>query len=425
MAQGRRRRCDPIACRVGGSMHSSGLHRFTLCNQCMQNDCQPPLPSLQLCRPQVCRRSDAAVAVFAAKASPTCESPEALQPTPTPSPAAAAIAPASPAAQQAAKADSSPKPFEAKLAALEAEEELPTPPAASPACRRLQQAATPQQQQQQRQNEQPESLEHARDGETEESIAAATLLELPRPQSSAALPAASTQRRPMGELDSNRAAAAAACESRAHLHPKQRRKSGLLNAAWAASGIVKRPPQQKRSARRPPPVTRIVSPHLLSQFPERPPRPATPPAAAPLAAQMQMPSTAQLPAVNAVPALVTPASAAPQQQAPQQPAALPRVSAPLPELPPIAPLDLQPMRLQLAADVPPLPAAHSAGSAHQQAAPQVVVRLAQPIGSAQHLTGSHQAGASWAAAGPFTVPSQPAPLKRPGDRMDMLNFWNV
>jgi hypothetical protein len=321
-----------------------------------------------------------------------------------------------PGAQHAPPGPSPDKPFEAKLAAVQQDEGLLPVLAAAPALHDQVQDAPAQPPPAQRlQTEQSESLEHTEMDEAEESLAAATLLQLPQQKVAQPTSSSAVQRQPMGELDTNvrrSSAAPDAAKPQLQLLPEQRRKSGLLDAAWAAAGIAKRPPQQKRSARRLPPATRITVPLLLDQSPNRQRSSALPAA-----------STYQMSPVSTVPAAAAPAAAmsSPGPAAPQTAPALPAVEVPsvsapppaLPELPPIAPLVLQPLRGQLTGEVPALPVAHSDSSARQQAPQQMGVQPMQQCSIVPQSASTRQADGAWAAS-PFALPSSSVPLKRPG-----------
>lgn len=375
--------------------------------------------------------SEEALVTSAAEASPAgglavAAAAEMASPEPDCKPAPASMS-VSAAVSQPAKAGSPPKPFEAKLAAVDAEDSASPPP--PPSQQRRQDAPSMQQ----RDPQQPEPLEHEAEqeaAETEEIIAAAVLLELPAAHP---LAVAAAQRRPMQALDPNsrRGGAVGNNQTNQKAQRPQRPRNGLLDAAWAATGIAKRPPQQKRSARRlNPAAARALSPRLLSQFPGCQ-RPAPPPAAAllPVEALPSPETQPQAAALTPPAAAAADASAAPtetdpaERQAAQTPAALSTVSAPppaLPELPPIAPLDLQRLPVRLAAEVP---AAQLGGGSQRQAVTRLAVQQAAPSGTVQpHTSCQIYAGASsWSAAGPFTLPSPSAPLKRPGDPLDLAH----
>lgn len=231
--------------------------------------------------------------------------------------------------------------------------------------------------------------------------------------------ATSVQKRPVADAEP---AAAATIQA-------ARRKSQLLEAAWTAAGIARRPPQQKRSHRRITAASRALSPRLLS--PERfsgwqpaPPPAQQPPASQPpvllqpLAqplAEVAVPEELRL---QASPLRVVSVAAPALPEMPRQASPLPIVSlAPaLPELPPIAPLDLQPLRVALAADVPPPPAGHGGAASRQQPIDSwLAVQAALPaFGSGDAL-----ASDAWAAAGPFYLPATPTPNKRPGGALQL------
>jgi hypothetical protein len=366
----------------------------------------------------ICRPTGSPVAAAAAS-TPVCQALEGQQPAGDgPIPATSADSPAeSPDAQHALQTPSPAVPFEAKLAAVQqAEGPLPSTGVAPAPREQGTSAASEQLQAQHMQAGQPEPLEGTAADDVEESLAAATLLELPRtklvqPQSKS--PA--VQRRPMGELDPNsvRGKAAAAGEPQPQVLTKHRRKSGLLDAAWAASGIAKRPPQQKRSARRVPPAARETSPRLLSQFPQRQRLSTLPSAAAlpdctPVSIAPAAAAAVAAPALLMRPALQQPASPPPS-------VAVPSVSAPppaLPELPPIAPLVLQPVQLRLVAEVPPAPVVPSGSSA--QIPMQTNVQLTQSS-VMQRPPATQQAEGSYAARS-LRPPSSRLPVKRPGWR---------
>jgi len=199
-----------------------------------------------------------------------------------------------------------------------------------------------------------------------------------------------------------RPAAAAAAEPAAAAKQAARRKSHLLDAAWTASAVPRQPPHQKRSSRQITAAVRALSPRILSpgRFPgwQRPQ-----PAAAPF-----LQPAAQLPqAAAALAAALEP---------PRPASPLPVVSAAppqLPELPPIAPLDLQPLRVTLAAEVPPL-AAGGSGSAYgrQQRLP---VQTAAPLSALSSTFTAAPTNNAWATTGPFYLSATRAPAKRPGD----------
>lgn len=312
-------------------------------------------------------------------------------------PDASAASPAgSPDAHHVPPAPSPDKPFEAKLAAVQQDEGLLPVLKASPALHdQVQDAPAQPPPAQHLQTEQPESLEHTETDEAEESLAAATLLQLPQHKVAQPTSSSAVQRQPMGELDTN-----------------VRQGSAAPDAAWAAAGIAKRPPQQKRSARRLPPATRVTVPLLLDQFPHRQRSFALPAAL-----------THQMSPVSTVPAAAAPAAAMPSPgpavrwTSPTLPAVeVPSVSAPppaLPELPPIAPLDLQPLRVQLTGEVPALPVARSDSSARQQAPQQMGVQPMQQCSMTPQSASTRQTDCAWAAR-PFPLPSSSVPLKRPG-----------
>ena len=370
---------------------------------------------LLTCNAFICRPTDKVVAATVVR-SMTPQPPQRRLPAAgcdhiTDASAASPVA--SPDAEHVPLAPSPDKPFEAKLAAVQQHEGLLPVPAASPALQeQVQDAPSPPPPAQCLQTEQPESLEHTETDEAEESLAAATLLQLPQQKVAQPTSSSAMQRQPMGELDTNvqqSSAAPDAAKPQPQMLTEQRRKSGLLNAAWAAAGIAKRPPQQKRSARRLPPATRITVPLLLDQFPNRQRSSALPAA-----------STHQMSPVSTVPAAATampsPGPAAPQIVLTLPAVEVPSVSAPppsLPELPPIAPLDLQPLRVQLAGEVPALPVAHSHSSACQQAQQQMGVQPMQQCSIVPQSASTRQADGAWAAR-PFALPSTSVPLKRPG-----------
>lgn len=334
-------------------------------------------------------------------------------------PDASAASPAgSPATQHGPLAPSSDKPFEAKLAAVQQDEGRLPVLAASPGLHDQVQDGPPQPLPAQRvRTEQPESLEHTEADEAEESLAAATLLQLPQQKVVQPTTSPAMQRQPMGELDANiwrGSEAPDAAIPQSQLLTEQQHKSGLLDAAWAATGIAKRPPQQKRSARRLPPAARITSQLLLNQFPNRQRLTALPAA-----------SAHQLSPVSTVPGAAAAAAAMPSAgpAAPQAPPTLPAVEVPsvsapppaLPELPPIAPLVLQPLPVQLAGEVPALPVARSNSSARQQVPQQMGVQQMQQCSMTPQSPGTLQTNSAWATR-PLELPSSSVPLKRPGHR---------
>lgn len=204
-----------------------------------------------------------------------------------------------------------------------------------------------------------------------------------------------------------RPAAAAAAEPAKQAAAKQaaRRKSHLLDVAWTASAVPRQPPPEKQSSRQITAAVRALSPRILSpgRFPgwQRPQ-----PAAAPFRqAAAQLPQAAAALAA----ALEPPRSASP----------LPVVSAAppqLPELPPIAPLDLQPLRVTLTAEVPP-PAAGGSGSAYgrQQPASRLPVQTAAPLSALSSTFTAAPTNNAWATTGPFYLSASRAPAKRPGE----------
>lgn len=367
-----------------------------------------------------CRSTDTPAAP-AAVHSPNCRPPsaEAEQAAgcgPTPDSSAA-----SPAEGPAAHPASPVKPFEAKLAEVQQAEGLPAQPERPAQRKELQGAAVKPPLKQPLHAEQPEPLEHAATDEAEESLAAATLLELPRQTLVQPTPPTNMQRQPLVELDHNNRrgeGSAGAPQPNPQVLTKQQRKTGLLDAAWAAAGIAKRPPKQKRSARRTPPGTRVTSPQLLSQFPCRQ-RSSVLPAA--VAHQTRTVSPAPVADGPGATTLST-GQPAPQASSPPPAVAVPSVSGPppaLPELPPIAPLVLQPLRVQLAAEVPSLPVAHSDSSIARQGPQQMAVRLTQQSSMTSQSAGMQQAHGAQTVRS-FAPPSSSVPVKRPGQQHCLL-----